>query len=159
MPSSRPIGTDILKTDSITRVVEGQVMQGDRRARLQGGARRSKDANGNVVGKDKSELPGEIRDQPKWVKAPATPARDMLKWAPPPTKAAWPVTFVTVRRPPRCINTNEVLEKLQKTVTGYPGVVVPPWCKNADGPPVGKPINIEIRGKEIEGLLDEAENA
>ena len=29
--------------------------------------------------------------------------------------------------------------------------------KNADGPPVGKPINIEIRGKEIEGLLDEAE--
>jgi multidrug efflux pump len=49
------------------------------------------------------------------------------------------------------INTNEVLEKLQKTVTGYPGVVVTTVAKNADGPPVGKPINIEIRGKEIEG--------
>ncbi|MBK7298132.1 MAG: efflux RND transporter permease subunit [Flavobacteriales bacterium] len=54
------------------------------------------------------------------------------------------------------INTNDVLEALQKGVTGYPGVVVT-VAKNADGPPVGKPVNIEIRGKEIDALLDEAE--
>jgi hypothetical protein len=35
-----------------------------------------------------------------------------------------PVHLREVRRPPRCINTNEVLEKLQEGVTGYPGVVV-----------------------------------
>lgn len=35
--------------------------------------------------------------------------------------------------------------------------VVVTVAKNADGPPVGKPINIEIRGKEIDALLDEAE--
>jgi multidrug efflux pump len=35
--------------------------------------------------------------------------------------------------------------------------VVVTVAKNADGPPVGKPINIEIKGKEIEGLLAEAE--
>jgi multidrug efflux pump len=55
------------------------------------------------------------------------------------------------------INTNDVLARMQNGVTGYPGVVTT-VVKNADGPPVGKPINIEIRGKEIEGLLDEAEN-
>ena len=54
------------------------------------------------------------------------------------------------------INTNDVLEALQNGVTGYPGVMVT-VAKNADGPPVGKPVNIEIRGKEIDALLDEAE--
>jgi multidrug efflux pump subunit AcrB len=55
------------------------------------------------------------------------------------------------------INTNDVLERLQAGVTGYPGVVTT-VVKNADGPPVGKPINIEIRGKEIDVLLDVAED-
>ena len=54
------------------------------------------------------------------------------------------------------INTNDVLERLQAGVTGYPGVVTT-VVKNAEGPPVGKPVNIEIKGKEIDVLLDEAE--
>jgi multidrug efflux pump len=52
--------------------------------------------------------------------------------------------------------TTDVLRKLQHHIKAPPGVVVT-VAKNADGPPVGKPINIEIKGKEIEGLLAEAE--
>jgi multidrug efflux pump len=51
--------------------------------------------------------------------------------------------------------TTDVLQAANH-IKGPPGVVVT-VAKNADGPPVGKPINIEIKGNEIEGLLAEAE--
>ena len=148
-----PIGTDILKTDSITRVVERQVMKvidvPDYKE-----VREIKDANGNVIGTDtvnflvKSVIAqvGEGTSDPGAgdVELSATPHKGRIQ-----------VTFVKFADR-KGINTNDVLARLQEGVTGYPGVVTT-VVKNADGPPVGKPINIEIRGKEIEGLLDEAE--
>jgi multidrug efflux pump subunit AcrB len=52
--------------------------------------------------------------------------------------------------------TSDVLKKLQDHVKATPGVIVT-VAKNAAGPPVGKPINIEIKGDDIAGLLTEAE--
>jgi multidrug efflux pump len=147
-----PIGTDILKTDSITRVVERQVMKvidvPDYKE-----VREIKDANGNVIGTDTVNfLVKSVIAQVG--RAPATRAGD-VELSATPHKGRIQVTFVKFADR-KGINTNDVLARLQEGVTGYPGVVTT-VVKNADGPPVGKPINIEIRGKEIEGLLDEAE--
>ncbi|MGB5070667.1 MAG: efflux RND transporter permease subunit [Flavobacteriales bacterium] len=148
-----PLGTDILKTDSITRIVEGQVMQvvNDPAYSREEDV---KDANGNVVGKEKRNF--LIKSVISQVgKGTSDPGTGQVEMGATPNKGRVAVTFVQFADR-HGVNTNEVLEKLQKTVTGYPGVVVT-VAKNADGPPVGKPINIEIRGKEIEPLLDEAE--
>lgn len=49
------------------------------------------------------------------------------------------------------ISTFEVMEKIRESVKGYPGVDII-VDKNADGPPTGKPINIEIQGEDIDKL-------
>ena len=49
-------------------------------------------------------------------------------------------------------STNEVLEKIRSAVEGVPGAIITA-SKNSDGPPVGKPINIEIIGENYEQLV------
>lgn len=49
------------------------------------------------------------------------------------------------------VNTTEVLDKLRENLGGYAGVSIV-VDKNADGPPTGKPINIEIQGEDIDKL-------
>lgn len=51
------------------------------------------------------------------------------------------------------IKTSEIMKKLSDTLLGkYPGVKISVE-KNHMGPPTGKPINIEIRGKNFEKLI------
>lgn len=50
------------------------------------------------------------------------------------------------------VSSKDVLNDLRKTIVGYPGVNII-IDKNADGPPAGKPINIELRGDEIDTLI------
>lgn len=50
------------------------------------------------------------------------------------------------------INTNDIMEAIREEIKGKPGVTVV-VDKNANGPPTGKPVNIEIRGDEIDSLL------
>ncbi|MBX2896062.1 MAG: efflux RND transporter permease subunit [Cyclobacteriaceae bacterium] len=54
------------------------------------------------------------------------------------------------------VDTREVLEKIRAGISGYPGVTVT-VDKNADGPPVGKPISIEITGEELTTLISISE--
>jgi len=54
------------------------------------------------------------------------------------------------------ISTLEVMEKVRSEVGGYPGVSVTVE-KNADGPPVGKAISIELTGDDLEILITQAE--
>ncbi|MBX2916658.1 MAG: efflux RND transporter permease subunit [Cyclobacteriaceae bacterium] len=54
------------------------------------------------------------------------------------------------------VDTREVLEKIRAGISGYPGVAVT-VDKNADGPPVGKPISIEITGDELTTLISISE--
>jgi multidrug efflux pump len=54
------------------------------------------------------------------------------------------------------VNTKEVLDKLREGISGFPGVSVT-VDKNADGPPVGKPISIEVTGDDLEVLIPLAE--
>ncbi len=67
-----------------------------------------------------------------------------------PHKARLTVSFVPSAER-NGISTFEVMEKIRTAVKGYAGVDVV-VDKNADGPPAGKPINIEIQGENIDQL-------
>jgi len=57
----------------------------------------------------------------------------------------------------RGLDSQDLLEKVQKDLVGiYPGVLISVE-KNADGPPVGHPINIELEGSEYNELITTAE--
>ncbi|MBZ0204862.1 MAG: efflux RND transporter permease subunit [Flavobacteriales bacterium] len=149
-----PIGTDIVHTDSITRIVEAQVMKVIDVPEYKE-VKEIKDEEGNVIGTDTVNfLVKSVISQVG--EGTSDPGTGEVVMGSTPHKGRIQVTFVAFAER-HGVNTNDVLAALQKGVTGYPGVVVT-VAKNADGPPVGKPINIEIKGKEIEGLLDEAEN-
>lgn len=147
-----PIGTDIMKTDSVARIIEKQVMRvidvpeykEARTVTLPDGTVRTDTVNFLVnsvitqVGRGTSD-----------------PGTGEMELSATPHKARVQISFVKFADR-HGIRTNDILEKLQAGVSGYPGFIVT-VAKNADGPPVGKPINIEIKGDEIEGLLAEAE--
>lgn len=50
------------------------------------------------------------------------------------------------------IDTKEILSEIRGAVGDYPGVAVT-VDQNSDGPPVGKPISIEVSGKEFATLI------
>ncbi|SNT30248.1 Multidrug efflux pump subunit AcrB [Ekhidna lutea] len=54
------------------------------------------------------------------------------------------------------IDTEEIMNGLRDEVGQYPGITIT-VDKDAAGPPVGKPINIEISGPEFETLVDISE--
>ncbi len=148
-----PIGTDILKTDSVTRLVEAQVMKVVNTPDYME-VREVKNEQGDVVGTDTVNfLVNSVIAQVG--EGTSDPGSQEVELSATPHKARIQINFVKFADR-HGINTNDVLARLQQNVVGYPGVVTT-IAKNADGPPVGKPINVEIRGKEIEGLLDEAE--
>lgn len=146
-----PIGTDIDKTDRITRNIEAQV-----------------NAIVNVPPyievQEVEQSDGSLRrDTVNWLinsfitqvgNGTSDPAQG-VSLANTPNKARIQLNFVKFADR-RGLKTNEVLLKLQKELRGYPGVIVS-VDKDAAGPPTGKPINIEITGDEIEPLLAEAE--
>lgn len=148
-----PIGTDILKTDSVARVVEQQVMKVIDVPEYKEVVKLTND-KGEAIGTDTvNYLVNSVITQVG--EGTSDPGAGDVELSATPHKARIQVNFVKFADR-KGVNTNDVLERLQAGVAGYPGVVTS-VVKNADGPPVGKPINIEIRGKEIEALLDEAE--
>lgn len=67
-----------------------------------------------------------------------------------PNKARLTVAFVPFKDRDG-VKTSEIMKEIRETVKGYSGVQIF-VDKDADGPPVGKPINIEIKGTEIDSL-------
>jgi len=55
------------------------------------------------------------------------------------------------------ISTGEIMKSISSNIQKIPGVDIS-IDKNRDGPPMGKPINIEIRGEKFEELLAISEN-
>jgi multidrug efflux pump len=53
-------------------------------------------------------------------------------------------------------STNDILDEIRAGIKEYPGVTVT-VDKNADGPPAGKPISIEVSGEKFETLIDLAD--
>ncbi|MEL6986824.1 MAG: efflux RND transporter permease subunit, partial [Bacteroidota bacterium] len=67
-----------------------------------------------------------------------------------PHKARLTVSFVPTEERGG-ISTKEIMEEIRENLVGYPGVQIT-VDKNADGPPTGKPINLELRGEDIDEL-------
>jgi len=51
------------------------------------------------------------------------------------------------------VNTSELLEEIRTAMAKYPGVQIS-VDKDQNGPPVGKPINLEVSGENFEKLID-----
>ncbi|MEM9846830.1 MAG: efflux RND transporter permease subunit [Bacteroidota bacterium] len=68
-----------------------------------------------------------------------------------PNKARITVQFVPTEERGG-ISTFDVMNEIRDAVQGVPGVKIA-VDKNADGPPTGKPINMEVQGESIEELI------
>ncbi|MCB0602708.1 MAG: efflux RND transporter permease subunit [Saprospiraceae bacterium] len=55
------------------------------------------------------------------------------------------------------VSTVEIMEKIRESLQGYPGVQIV-VDQNANGPPTGKPINLELRGEDINKLATLSED-
>lgn len=68
-----------------------------------------------------------------------------------PHKARLTVSFVPFKER-NDISTLDIMEDIREAVKGYAGVQIA-VDKNADGPPTGKPVNLEIQGDELTTLI------
>lgn len=71
---------------------------------------------------------------------------------PTPHKARLTIEFVEYAKR-GTISSNDILKDIRNKIGKYPGVVMTVE-KNKDGPPAGKPINIEIAGENIDKLSE-----
>ncbi|NJN77244.1 MAG: efflux RND transporter permease subunit [Saprospiraceae bacterium] len=69
-----------------------------------------------------------------------------------PNKARVTVSFVQPEYR-QGVNTMDVLEAVRRDLEGYAGVSIV-VDKNADGPPTGKPVNIELQGEDVNRLSE-----
>jgi multidrug efflux pump subunit AcrB len=54
------------------------------------------------------------------------------------------------------VSTNEILEEIRNNIDVFPGVLITA-SKNRQGPPVGKPISVEVAGEEYDKLTELAD--
>ena len=120
-----PVGTDVKVTDSVTKIVEGRVL--------------------NVIGVDNPDVESIVSN----VAVGADPGgfdRSVT-----PEKAKVTVNFVETKyREKR--STISYMDNIRKVINDIPGaqIVVE---KNRMGPPTGKPINVEFYSDDIESLI------
>jgi multidrug efflux pump subunit AcrB len=123
---SLPVGTSTEYTDSITRIVEDKVYK--------------------VVGTNNPIVESVISNVAVGAGDPNDPDRSTA-----PHKAKVSVSFVEFAKR-NGQSTKEYLDKIRAEVKGLPGVEIT-VDKEANGPPVGKPVNIEISGDDLDQLV------
>jgi len=123
-----PIGTDIEETNRFTTMIEDKVIEL---------VKPYDDIVQSVIG-NVGQGTGDPNDPSNIGQAES------------PNKARITVNFVDFKYR-NGINTNVILDEVRNGIQGYPGVTVT-VDKNADGPPTGKPIQIEIAGDDYQTL-------
>ncbi|MBD78960.1 MAG: copper transporter [Crocinitomicaceae bacterium] len=140
-----PIGTDIEETNVITKELESRILEYGKRYEDTTGAP-VKGTGRNFLIKSVIAQVGEGTSDPSQGPSMANT----------PHKGRITVSFVEFQFR-RGIQTSDVMEDMRKIVKGIPGVQVT-VDKNNDGPPVGKPITIEITGDDYDNLIAQAES-
>lgn len=123
-----PMGSDIEKTNEIAKLIEKDIenVLADRR---------------QIVEAVLTQI-GENTSDPNEPPAPGVT----------PNKARITVTFVPSKER-EGISSAVIMNDIRKEVIGkYSGVKIV-VDKNADGPPAGKPINLEVRGEDVDSLI------
>lgn len=126
-----PVGTDQAYTDSITQIVEKRVT--------------------DVVGADNPIVSSIISNVAVGVTDPAE--NDMATYA---NRSKVSVAFVEFGKR-NGVSTKEYLAKIREEIKGVPGVEIS-VDQEQGGPPVGKPINLEISGDAFEDLISASES-
>jgi multidrug efflux pump len=121
-----PVGTDQVVTDSVTKIVENRVMA--------------------VLGENNPVVESVISN----VALGAGDDMDFTRTLSP-EKGKVTVNFVEYKYR-NGVNTSDYLDEIREVVKGIPGVEIFTG-KNTMGPPVGKPINIEITGENLGELI------
>lgn len=125
----KPIGTDIESTNALTKEIEADL---------------------EVLLKDYETI--IENDLTQIGEGTADPNSGEVSQGESPNKARINVTFLEF--PDRKgINTQDVLTELREELAEYPGVEIT-IDKDANGPPVGKPINIEVSGEDYVKLIE-----
>ncbi|MEP2667556.1 MAG: efflux RND transporter permease subunit [Cyclobacteriaceae bacterium] len=124
-----PVGTDIEETDKFTRLIEDKVIE--------------------LVKPYDNIVESVIGNVGQGTGDPNDPSN--IGQADTPNKARITVNFVDFKYRDG-INTNSILDEVRNGIQGYPGVTVT-VDKNADGPPTGKPIQIELSGDDFQTLI------
>jgi multidrug efflux pump len=123
-----PIGTDAVKTDQVTREIEKRVFE--------------------VIKENKAEVAinSVISNVGKNAGDPMLPDRSAT-----PHKSKVTVAFVS-KSDRNGISSQELLNKVRTKLEGIPGTEISVQREN-NGPPTGKPVSIEIVGKEFDEML------
>lgn len=121
-----PIGKDIKATNEVTREMERRIEEVIK-------------SNRGIVEEVLTQI-GENTSDPNGEREPGVT----------PNKARISVSFVPTEERGG-VSTKKIMEDMRNNMAGIPGVQIS-IDKNADGPAVGKPINIEIRGDNIDEL-------
>lgn len=129
-----PVGTDIEETNQFALQVEDKVIE--------------------LVKPYRSIVESVIGNVGQGTGDPNDPSN--IGQAESPHKARVTVNFVDFKYR-NGINTNDILNEVREGIKGYPGVTVT-VDKNADGPPTGKPIQIELSGDDYLTLTRLAED-
>ena len=132
-----PQGTDISKTNVATKIVEGRILQLLNKYKEPNGKNYLVESMVTSVGKGATN-----------------PQVDTGSQADTPFKSKISITYVEFGKR-RGINTADVQEEIRKVIPDIPGFVYTVE-KDANGPPVGYPISIELKGDNYDDLLNEA---
>ncbi|MEM1327607.1 MAG: efflux RND transporter permease subunit [Bacteroidota bacterium] len=122
-----PIGTDIEATDATVKEMEERITEKVEPYR-------------GIIEAILTQI-GENTSDPN---APPEPGSS-------PNKARVTVQFVPAEERGD-ISTFDVMDEIREAVQGFPGVKIS-VDKNADGPPTGKPINLELQSESLEDLI------
>ena len=139
-----PIGTDIEKTNDITRQVEEVVYQELEKQAIVGG--NLLEVDGEPI--KKSHIVSSVIAQVG--EGTSDPAQGP-SFGESPHKARIQISFLKYADR-MGIGTNDIMADLQKSIKGFPGTRIS-VVKNVDGPPQGLPINIELSGENYDQLL------
>lgn len=124
-----PVGTDQKVTDSVTRVVERKVMA--------------------ILGENNPAVESVIANV-------ALGAGDEMDFSRSLSAEKGKVTINFVEYKYRHgANTNDYLDRIRKEIRDIPGAEIYS-VKEGNGPPTGKPINIEITGEDLPSLINDA---
>lgn len=129
-----PIGSDIQSTNELMRELEQKVADVIRP--YQDGGAKIPEGKSGIVDAVLSQI-GENTSDPS---GPPEPGAT-------PNKARLTVSFVSADKR-HGLSTYDVMEEIRASLTGYAGVELV-IDRNAEGPPTGKPINIEISGADV----------
>lgn len=129
-----PVGTDITYTDSITRDVETEIRE--------------------ILGEDREIVTSMVANVGKGTEDPSAGPESMSDGKTP-NQARITVSFKKYEER-EGLSTSAIMKRLASEIEERPGVSIS-VKKNREGPPVGRPINIELKGPDIQKLFRLAE--